>query len=460
MKLTGLISAIAMGVLGVLNAASAEDGRQEAPLANGSRVMMDRDLYLVHLAWYGNSYTFENAIRRLAIDRPYNGPRYGTDRYAFSTYTRGLRSAPITAMEGEQCPLHMHVFYSFMSAPEGSRQLYNAAEKMAFMLHPYKRLVAREEERQTASRSNEPPTAEEQAIIDSLGEVDAWLEQLNPERAAQRRAEQIEQEERRQRWLLHPRRSDAFTWIYANTDEPCIFNDTSISLPGYARQPEYGALYLELARASLDPRTSQRATAMIDLMMSMGEFDQSEFDEEMQRYLREQQEERDRAIRVQQMIAERERAEAEALAEENRLAREELNRRHPNWGNRDARMQELLGQMQQGLAVTVGRLDAGSSQYGGYDEGYYQALRELENRSRREYMRSMGLDPGPDPYGRAASQSLAGPGASNRSDGAGPCDDFDPIAYAEIHGAQCLALHMCVRDVSPSDGPGGSVICN
>ncbi|MAK60138.1 MAG: hypothetical protein CMK09_04090 [Ponticaulis sp.] len=452
------------GLLACSIPASADDDRYEAPLADGRRVMTDRELSLVHMAWYGDSFTFENTIRRLAMDRTYGDPVYGEDRYAFSTYTRGLRNRSLAAMEDEQCPLHMHVFYSFMSAPEGSEQLHDAAEKMAFMLHPYKRLVAREEAQQAASSPSEAsgtPTAEEQAVIDNLNDTMGLIERLDPERAARMRAERIEREERHQRWLMHPRRSDAFTWVHANRDAWCRFEDKSISLPGYALPPEGGRLYSELARASIDERTAQRATAMIDLMLSMGEFDQEEYNNSLRYHLSRRQQERDRAIRVQQMIAERERAEAEALAEENRLAREEFLRRNPDWGNKDKQMQDLLGQMQQGLAVTVGRLDAGSSQYGGYDEGYYQALRELENRSRRDYMRSMGLDPGPDPYARGPSQSASGSGATNNSERPGACDDFDPIAYAEIHGPECLARHLCVADNSiSSDGPGGATICN
>ena len=416
-----------------------------APLEDGRRVTLDRDLALVQMAWYGDSKTFEDTLRRIATNTDSFKFLYGVEKFPFTTQTRGIGNVPLTAVSGDRCPLHMHVFYSFMTAPEGSRRLQDAAEKMAFMLNPHKRLLAREEAEQAAQRDAwKPEISREDAnkAIEALDFIKNLKRQKDPDYDAKQQAEKAAAEERRQDWLMNPWKSPAFNKVVAYTDVGCDFQNNT-SVPGYPFEAEWSTLYGQLARASLDDRTSDRASAMMDVMRSMGEFDQDLFNRRVDQYVTQQAEERARTIRAQQTIAAREKAKADALAEEERIYREAQKRKNPNWGNKNAQLQQSLRDLQSGLAVTVGRLNEGSSSYSGYNEGLYTGTKSGATNSNVQ--------------SGASNTSQTRSGNSGSSD---VCEGFDRIAFAEAYGQACLAAHPCVRGNSSSSGSAPGAICN
>lgn len=471
----------------VQNKMSAEDHADMISLlARHSNIYLtSSDNYLVHLAAYGPVDLLESQLKGI-IDKTQNSERlagFPDHKFPVLTVQRGPYRYKGYGRTGDVCPLHMHVFYSYLSAPKGSAQLEQARRKLALLLDPY------EYSRKYKAPMAVSPSvtfddtniseADQRAALDTLQWLKNQKTRAENEADARAKAERLRKAEQLDAELArvnHPE-TPYYAAMKLNLDAPCTFNSDA---PGWFLQDlpllerTNPRLYAEIAGGNLHPELRERLQDIVGTMRAMGRFDEEYFNHMVDRWrddyamvLRndaEQRQQRTRAAFAEQ------RAELDRKMAESRAYEEQMNRNA--WSSALAN----------GLSA-INR-DIQNSPENQRRELERRAGEEAERISRERIMNGgNGL---PDNYemqngmfilkGGTLDRKPDDPPSDTRSGSytkkadSGPsnaCAGFDAGKYESQVGRTCALMNPChpghdawLASRPPSDGKAPGAICN
>ena len=271
----------------VQNQMSAEDHAEMISLLvrHSNTYLTSSDNYLVHLAAYGPVDLLESQLKGIIGNTQDSERLAGFPDHEFPVLSvqRGQSLYQKYGRTGDVCPLHMHVFYSYLSAPKGSAQLEQARRKLALLLDPYE--YSRKYKAPMAISPSvtvddmDISKADQRAALDTLQWLKNQKTEAENEANARAKAEQLRKAEQQRAEFArvnHPETA-YFAAMKLNLDASCTFNSDA---PGSflkdvpLLESTNPRLYTELARANVHPELRERLQDIVGTMQAMGRFDE------------------------------------------------------------------------------------------------------------------------------------------------------------------------------------------
>ncbi len=360
-------------------------------IAAHGRRFENRSILLTHLAAYGSADRFIEEALAIAEILESQGRYLNQESFFLTTTQREQDHWSGYGPTADSCPLIMHVYYSYMGAPEGSVQMQQAERKFAFLMNPYLGSLIFDPEAEAFIREQGVPAsgsfASRLARANERHEMDvvqSYIDAMSPRIEQMRRmttdterwAQEADYEERNLAYNVDLRRQtrpgarfEPSRWDYYRHFRVDVNVECSVRTPtvpymtGYdldirhdLAPLEHPALYEELARANLDERYAPRVQRLIRTMRAVESFDQSGFDYFTEGW-RSTYRERARTAAYLARLEDIERREREFYARQAREA------------NEPGLLEEFFG----GMADGLGALAEGLAQAQAYDQNYGQS---------------------------------------------------------------------------------------